>query len=118
MAATVDYRKTLQTVPSLIRELQLSSLVNGGLENLAHGGPDKTKPTEVRFEVVTPPTSGDALVCYHDSANDSLANSTVGCRFTTEAGGDSTGAVVRARFVFANQGPRDGSSIGKSLTDS
>ena len=103
MAATVTAVGIKQSVPMLVSEVQLSALVAAVTENIAHSGPSGVAPDYVSVEVVTPPTSKDAVLWRHIEGSDSTANNTVAMQFDTVPGGDLTGAVVKMYCTFIPQ---------------
>lgn len=104
MAATVVHSRVKQAVPMFIQEVQLSAIVAGQSEDVAHGGPTGKKVSYVTFEMVTPPDAACAFTPYHDADNDSTANDTCRVKFVAEDGGDLAGLVMKCFFHFKHMG--------------
>lgn len=100
MAATVDFSRVKQAVPMFVQEVQLSSIVGGQSEDVAHGGPTGKKVSFVTFEMVAPPTAPCAFTPYHDVDNDSTTNDTCRIKFVAEDGGDLAGLKMKVLFHF------------------
>lgn len=100
MAYTVNSYQILEGVPLPKTQVEVSGLVAGNAEDVAHYGPDGVRARSIQMEVLTRPTDGSDVRLWHDHDNDSLTNNTCRLVFSCEAGGSLTGAVVRLIFIF------------------
>lgn len=100
MAATVNYSRPYMADPHMVQQVQLSSVVAGQSEDVAHGGPTGKKCSFIEMFVVTPPTAPCTFQLYHDPANDSTANDTARVKIVAEDGGDLAGLVVNLHIHF------------------
>ena len=102
MPATVDSasRELFADGHETMTQMQLSVLVAGLTESIAHNGPAGARVTEARMEIITQPNDDSPVMFAHLSGTDSTTNNTVAIRFDTAAGGSLTGAVVRVICKF------------------
>lgn len=114
MAASVDSNELLwQPGGAVLNKIKLSSLSGGLLENIAHKGPSGLAASEVRMQVITPPTDGSQLELRYEGTDTS--NDQLDLRFVSSAGGSLSGAVVEVFAHFRESAAQDGTSLSAQL---
>jgi hypothetical protein len=101
MAATVDSARYKLSVPFVMYEIQLSSLVADQPETLTHVHTGCT-PFKMDFAVVTAPTDGSLVGMRYLESDFNTTNNTVIARFTCPVGGSLDGAKVKVWIWFVD----------------
>ena len=84
----------------VVMQLDFSSMTDGQLETVSHGGPSGVRPYQITCETTLRSAAGDLVLMEHVRASDDTTNDTVTLRFTASGGGNLTDATARVLVYF------------------
>ena len=119
MAVTVVSNAMTSNIPWPKAEVRLSGLTADATETISFpvsGRPDLCALRSVRLQRIVTEATSLSNVYLQTWASDE-ANNSFTCKFSTDAGGDLTGAVVILELEWADHARQDGESIDSDNDD-